>query len=381
MPACKSIKMMSTKTKILHLTYHMGIGGTEQVISQLVQNANHTEFDNSILCIEGEVGAIGMALQESGVVFHTLNRTPGFDFKLIKSIRALLANNHIDIIHCHQYTPYVYGVLAALGTHTKVIFTEHGRFHPDRYSWKRRAVNPVLGLNTAAITAISQATKDALAHYEWFNRKSIEVIYNGIKARNTADVKNTIETTNHEWNLTNQHLVFGTITRFDTIKNLPMMIRAFAKVYQTHKHTRLLLVGDGDERADIEALVHELKLNDAVIFTGFQTDTAKFMARIDVYVLSSFSEGTSMTLLEAMSLEKCCVVTRVGGNVEIIQHESNGLIVESDNTEQLADTFLRLVPDTEIRHQLGATAKSTFEAKFNQTQMIERFARIYRQAC
>jgi len=63
------------------------------------------------------------------------------------------------------------------------------------------------------------------------------------------------------------------------------------------------------------------------------------MDLIDVYVLSSFSEGTSMTLLEAMSLSKCCVVTAVGGNVEIIQDQENGLIVESDNTAQLADAM------------------------------------------
>jgi len=174
---------MTGKVKILHLTYHMGIGGTEQVIYQLVRHADETLFDNSIACIEGEVGPIGQKLQETGTDFHVFNRVPGFDTALIKSVRDLIKNQRIDIIHCHQYSPFVYGVLAALFTRTKVIFTEHGRFHPDRFSWKRRMVNPVLGLATFSITAISEATKNALAHYEWFSGRSIKVIYNGIEVR------------------------------------------------------------------------------------------------------------------------------------------------------------------------------------------------------
>ena len=123
------------KKKILHLTYHMGIGGTEQVIFQLVNNADDSLFENSIVCLEGEVGPIGQQLQESGTQFHILHRNPGFDTDLIKSVRNIIKSENIDIVHCHQYTPYVYGVLASLITSARVVFTEHGRFHPDRYSW------------------------------------------------------------------------------------------------------------------------------------------------------------------------------------------------------------------------------------------------------
>ena len=196
-----------------------------------------------------------------------LQRNPGFDTGLIKSVRQIIKSENIDIVHCHQYTPYVYGLLASLFTRSKVIFTEHGRFHPDRYSWKRRIINPVLGTATSAITAISEATKEALANFEWFNRKSITVIYNGIKAAAPpTEFRNR-----NELNLTSQHIVFGTITRFDTIKNLPMMINAFAQIYKNNPHARLLLVGDGDERQAMESLVLKLNINEAVIFTGFQT--------------------------------------------------------------------------------------------------------------
>jgi len=97
-------------------------------------------------------------------------------------------------------------------------------------------INPVLGLVTSSITAISAATKEALASYEWFSRNSITVIYNGIE----ATVPPTEYRNQNELGLTDQNIVFGTITRFDTIKNLPMMINAFAQVYKDNSHARLL---------------------------------------------------------------------------------------------------------------------------------------------
>jgi|GEM_PF-3595551 len=72
---------MKEKIKILHVTYHMGIGGTEQVIYQLVKNADATLFDNSIVCFEGEIGAIGQQLQETGTRFHVLHRVPGLQLE------------------------------------------------------------------------------------------------------------------------------------------------------------------------------------------------------------------------------------------------------------------------------------------------------------
>jgi len=369
---------MPEKLRILHVTYHMGIGGTEQVIFQLVANTDNVE--HSIVCIEGEIGPLGQKLQDRGIEFNVIKREPGFDRALIKGINNLIKSKEIDIVHCHQYTPYTYGTLAALGTPAKVIFTEHGRFFPDRYSWKRRMINPLLALRTSAIVAISEATRDALAEYEWFSKRSIKTIYNGI-APASSSTQNQLDLGSlHTASVNENTIVFGTIARFDTIKNLPMLINAFAAVYECNKNTCLLLVGDGDERQSLEQLVLNLGLQDAVNFTGYQTDTAAYMNLIDVYVLSSFSEGTSMTLLEAMSLATCCVVTDVGGNIEIIEDKNDGYIVESDNTEQLALVMSRLCQNPSLRTSAGSAALETFNRRFSLETMIKNYHDLYLQA-
>jgi len=371
---------MSHKYRILHLTHDMGIGGTEQVICQLISNLGD-QYQCDIACIDGKIGPLGQQLKQQGIRFSVFNRRPGFDIALIGSIRKLLRENNYDIIHCHQYTPYVYGICAALFGPTRVVFTEHGRFHPDSYSWKRRLVNPLLGWCTDSIVAISAATARALAHYEWFSARAIDVIYNGIDPDSGAPNSRLQGELNSELRSTlgipAKHVVFGTIARFDPIKNIPMMIESFAEIHRGNENTTLLLVGDGDERAKLEQLVKQSGLSDAVVFTGYQEDTASFMAVMDIYLLTSFSEGTSMVLLEAMSTGTCSIVTAVGGNVEIIEHDVTGLIVESEDVPALSRCMKQLAEDPALRTRLGDAATAVFNKRFSVATMSNRYSETY----
>ena len=155
------------------------------------------------------------------------------------------------------------------------------------------------------------------------------------------------------------------------------MVEAFKQVHDSHPHTRLLMVGDGDERQILEQLVQKHNLADSVIFTGYQSDTANYMAVIDLYLLTSFSEGTSMTLLEAMANETCSKVTAVGGNVELIEHLANGVVVESGDTNALAHWMTKLADDPDHRHKLGEQARLTYEQKFSVDQMAAHYTATY----
>ena len=365
---------MAKIPRILHLTHEMAIGGTQQVISQLVGNLDGERFDCEIGCIDGLIGQLGEELQASGTQFHVFNRGPGFDLELIKSIRNVLKKNDFDVVHCHQYTPYVYGMFASLFTGVKVVYTEHGRFYPDSYTWKRRLVNLVLQKFTDSIVAISAATGKALTDFEWFSAKQIDIIYNGLEpGKASHDLSHLRE----KFGIKEEHFVFGTIARFDSIKNIPMMINAFKEVHSANSNARLLLVGDGDERQMLEGLAQDAGVADAVVFTGFQQNTADLMSLIDIYLLTSFSEGTSMTLLEAMSSGTCSIVTRVGGNVELIEHEVNGVSVESDDTPALVSCMSALLKDSEKRMSLGAQAAEVFKQRFSVAVMVEAYCATY----
>lgn len=361
--------------KILHITYDMRIGGTEMVIKNLIEGADKSLFEMSVLCIESPLGPFANDLMAAGIQFFQLNRQPGFDTQLIKDIRRVIIDNQIDIIHCHQYTPWVYGVIAAMLTKTKVIFTEHGRFYPDSSSWKRKLINPILNLATDQVTAISKATKQALVAFENIPEKSIDVIYNGIAPLKFDTTK--VNKLRQSFNIPDNYTVLGTVARFDPIKNHSMMLTAFSQVLVKFPNTVLLMVGDGEERHNIEMLIRKLNIQDKVVLAGYQAKPAEHIALIDVFLLSSLSEGTSMTLLEAMSIGKPCVVTDAGGNPEIIENNVNGFVTENDNADAFSRKISVLLSDANLKTKFEQQAKSIFSAKFSADTMNQHFIKRY----
>ena len=363
------------KINLLHVTFDMHIGGAEQVIRNLVEATDKTVFNASILCIESPVGPIGKILSEEGIQVDSLSRKQGFDIQLIFSIRKYILQNNIDVLHCHQYTPWVYGVFASIFTGAKVVFTEHGRFYPDRTSWKRKFINPFLARMTDHITAISKATKQALIDYEYIPESKIEVIYNGI-AEPECDNKTT-QLLKEKLAITEDTLVLGTISRLDPIKNHRLLVSAFARIQQKFSNAVLLIVGDGELRSTLEKMVVKLGVADKVIFTGFQTHPLPYLQLMDIFLLPSLSEGTAMTLLEAMSLSKPCIVTDVGGNPEIIEHRLNGLVTRSNDEDMLVGACELLLEDSKLRKELGTEGRKQFDKRFTVQHMQKQYQEIY----
>lgn len=364
-----------TKIKVLHVTFDMRIGGTEQVIKNLIESSDHEQFDMSILCIESPLGPFADDLIAKGVTITALSRNPGFDYRLLKQIRNHIKQHHIDMLHCHQYTPWVYGALAALGTGAKVIFTEHGRFYPDSTTWKRRLINPLLHKITASTTAISQATKEALVTYEYIPAKDIKVIYNGISPLKVDQQQ--VEQLRKELGIGENTLCLGTIARLDPIKNHTMMLRAFRQVLDSGIDARLLIVGDGEMRKSITDMITELNLERHVIMTGYQAKPQNHLALMDIYLLSSLSEGTSMTLLEAMSLGKPCVVTDAGGNSEIVINKVNGLVTPNDNADHFSSAVIALTTNHGLLKNMGANSFIRYRDNFSSSSMAIIFGNLY----
>ena len=363
------------KIKVAHLTFDMRIGGTEQVIKNLIENSDSQQLDMSIICIESPLGPFADDLLANGTRITAFSRSPGFDRNLIRQIRNHIKQHHIDILHCHQYTPWVYGSLAAFLTRTKAIFTEHGRFYPDSSSWKRKLVNPLLHRITAATTAISHATKDALVTYENLPAKDIQVIYNGISP--LAIDQNQVTKLRKSLNIGEKTLCLGTVARLDPIKNHSMMLKAFKQVIDQGIEAKLLIVGDGEMRPVIGNLIKELAITDNVIMTGYQAKPQHHMALMDIYLLSSLSEGTSMTLLEAMSIGKPCVVTDAGGNPEIIKQGVNGFVTQNDNANAFAKAIIRISSDADKKKKMSTESQHRFNKEFSAKLMADQFMHLY----
>ncbi|GBO90146.1 glycosyl transferase [Marinobacter salsuginis] len=332
--------------------------------------------ESEILCIDGCIGAIGEGLQQVGITVHKLKRRQGFDWSLIAGIRKRLRAGRFDVVHCHQYTPWLYGWLAALGTPARVVFTEHGRLHPDRYRYKAMLVNPVMAMFTTTIVSISSATKEALVRFEFIPRKKIRVIYNGTSALKRNDIE--AQKVRDNLGIPKDAFVVGTVSRLDPVKNQSMMLRAFKEFSEKYPDSYLLMVGDGSDKEKLISLATELGISERTMFTGFINNPIHYLSAMDVFLLSSHTEGTSMTLLEAMSLEIPSVATQVGGNPEIIENGVTGILTEPDSSQSFAEALEKLCQDGPARKSMGKAAQQRFTERFSAKVMLHDYEAIYR---
>ena len=361
--------------KVMHVIHVMDRGGQEKLVYDFMTRGAGT-IEPMVCCLDS-VGELGDALRAQGYEVVCLGREPGIDRALVRKLADLMNEKRINVAHAHSYTPYFYAATAAaLGARAKVIFTEHGRFYPDHLSLKRVLYNQFLIRHTAQVTAVAGYIRESLARFELIPRRRVKVIYNGIDPERFDNGVNVAEV-RRELRLSAKHKVIGTAARFDPIKDHATLLRAFAKVAGQEPDARLLLVGDGPQRPETEALARELGLNGDVIFCGMRDDVPRMLAAMDVFVLSSLSEGASVTLLEAMAARKPCVVTRVGGNPELVESGRTGLLSHRGEADELARKLLWLLDHSARGAEMGEAGRERVLQHFTLARMFSDFEQLY----
>ncbi|MEN7343368.1 MAG: glycosyltransferase, partial [Pseudomonadota bacterium] len=173
-------------------------------------------------------------------------------------------------------------------------------------------------------------------------------------------------------------LVIGSVGRLDPIKRFDLLIDAFALVHAEYPQTRLVIVGDGGERANLEQLISRHGLDDAVMLAGRRDNTPEWFRLIDVFALVSRNEGISNTILEAMSSGLPAVVTDVGGNCELVSSGETGTVIPSGDITGLVDALRQYISSDTLRAAHGSASRERVLQEFSLSRMIERYDDLYR---
>jgi L-malate glycosyltransferase len=367
---------------IAYVVNALNPGGTERLVVDM-SRAFAREFDLAVICLD-EPGSWGQALRAEGIAVHCVWRQPGMDLSMPRKLARLFRAAGTRIVHAHQCTPWFYAALARLRNGApKLLLEEHGRFYPEVRNRKRALVNRALIRPlTHRFVAVSEDVRQRLETYEGLDAAQIRVIYNGVTPPAELSVA-ARASLRAQLAIGPDEFVVGTVGRFDSIKNLPMLVDSLARVIQQDPRqdprVRGLLVGDGPEMANIRALIARLGLNERITLTGYRDDARQLAQCMDLFVLSSFSEGTSMALLEAMSAAVPVVVTAVGGNPEIVTAGETGWIVKSDDAVGLAAAINEAARDDSLRQQRAEAGRRRFHERFLFSRMLDHYRDLYRE--
>jgi len=366
------------RQSIAYIVNSLNLGGTENLVVQM-SRAFLAEYDIRVICLD-EPGLWAPTLRDAGMPVYCFWRQPGIDLSIAGKIARCCKTHTIELIHAHQCTPGFYAALSRLTySSPKLLFEEHGRHYPETYNWKKNTINKWFIQNlTHTIIAVSADVRQRLDQYEGITASRIDVIYNGVHPPQKVEAAQKA-TLRQQLGFSPNDFVVGTVGRLDPIKNLPMLLRAFAAVKAQYTQLKMLLVGDGPERTMLETLCNELAIADQVIMTGYRQDATDLLQCMDLFVLCSFSEGTSMALLEAMASETPVIVSDVGGNPELIQHNKNGWIIPSQSVTALSQAIDEALCLQGERVRRGRQAKRDFEQCFSFPKMINNYRTLYQK--
>jgi glycosyltransferase involved in cell wall biosynthesis len=356
----------------MQLVLSLSPGGTERLVVEMCKRL--ADRVTPMVCCLDECGSWAAELEPLKIPVVALGRRPGFRPELGMRIARLIDEHRIDVVHCHHYSPYVYGLIASLQTRAKLVFTEHGRVAAGAPSRKRRLVNPLLSRLPGQICAVSADLKRHMVA-EGFPARRIRVIYNGIDpgARPAGTER---QAAREALGIPRDAFVVGTAGRLDPVKNLTALLQALQVLRDQVKRATAVIVGDGPERAALEATAAALGVSDSVLFTGYRADVRGLMAAFDVYVNCSNYEGVSLTILEAMAAALPVVAAPVGGNPEVVVDRETGYLISAE-PRSMAGALARLAFDARLRRTLGDAGRWRVVRQFSMARMLDEYASIY----
>lgn len=366
----------SRQIRVAYVVQNLNFGGMERVLHDLASRLPPQGFEVHVVVLE-YLGRFAEGLP-SAVVLH---QAPGmsplsllYPKKLAKLLRAISP----DVIHSHGGVWLKSSGAARLAHVPVAVHTDHGR--PDPVGLIDRIIDNWASRPTRAVVAVSEPLAELLRRQVVRDPSKVSVIPNGV---DVEEIRPAVDRAalRQELGIPTDALVIGSVGRLEPVKNYQLALHALRELSvspPSEGAPYLVLVGDGSERQMLETLARRLGLLAQVKFLGWRRDAEHVYGAFDLFTLTSLSEGTSISLLEAMSSAVCPVVTDVGGNRAVLGDAMTSLLVPSGSVGELAGAWGHLLRQAPRRAEMGQRARDRVVATFSIEAMVERHAALYR---
>jgi glycosyltransferase involved in cell wall biosynthesis len=351
------------RLRVAHVTQGLDVGGQEKLLVEFARHADRARFELAFVSL-GDRGPLAADLEALGWPVVALGRPAGLRPGIVLQLAGLFRRGHVDVVHTHDNRPLLYGAPAArLARVPCVVHTKH--YGDVAHITRRQSrVAALASRLTDRFVCVSQdSARRALAQ--------------GVPARRVLALWNGIDLTRFDYRGPAPDGPVVAVARLSLEKDIETLLRAIALAAPDAPTLRLEVAGNGPCLPALQSLAAELALGERVRFLGEVHDVPALLARASLFVLSSRTEGVSLTLLEAMARGLPVVATRVGGNPEVVAEDETGLLVPPRDPAALAAALLHLLRDPDAGRRMGRAGRRRVEEHFEIRRMVAGYEALY----
>lgn len=365
--------------RLMLVTSNFG-GGTGRHLVRLLDHLDRNRWQIEILCQGAKEldPPQGVMVLERGPR-HRLDRLPFAQLRGLWELQHRIRARRPDVVHAYFFWPIVYGrLLKRMGLIRHLVENREDQGFNLGF-WNYRFLRATAAVPDRVI-CVSEAVRRVAVEREGLAEERTVVIHNGVEppARDVPAVER--EEVRRELGLSPEEPLVGLVANLNrAVKGVAHFVEAVPLVLARVPEARFVILGDGPAAPALRRRVRDLGVEGRVTFAGFRSDIERFYSAMDVSVLTSLSEGLSMTLLESMSFGLPVVATRVGGNPELVRDGETGFLVPPADPPAFARRVVELLRDRRLRERMGRAGREVVGARFTLSGTAAAYERVYEE--
>jgi len=363
------------KTNILYIANDMTIGGAEKIYLILSEYLNKEKY-NLMFVIIGEKGEFYEDLAKNTKVelLHIYGR-PLLNSQIIEAIMKIVDICHDfkpNIIQSQLWTSNMVSRMVGRITSTPIIIVEQNVY--NNRSEERLSIDKILSNYTYKIVAVSEAVKNFIKTKQKIDENKITIIENSIDFRKFDNFKNSA--LRKEFNIKKETSLIVNVAMLGRTKNQSMILESLKNIKE--EDFFLLFVGDGLDKESLKKKVKNCGLTDKVKFLKWRRDVPQILNESDIFILPSYQEGLSLSLMEAMYMKKLCIVSEIPSNKILIKEGINGFLFPTNDAKKLSRILKKIIINgTDKFEKIKFNARKTIMDNFSTDTMIKAYEKLY----
>jgi glycosyltransferase involved in cell wall biosynthesis len=363
------------KIKVVQIVPLLSPGGAERVAVHIARGLNRRRYETMVISFSGRVGCdLDHMLEEADIEARYLGKHPGFDYRVYSRLDSVLKEYEPDVIHTHLHVLRYALPSMLLMKRVAMVHTVHNLAEREIEPRARLIQRYAL---THGVKPIAVAEEVAASLESLYGIQRCRVISNCIP----TDLYANPQTSRKDWRakegFKDTDVLFVCVARFAPQKNHALLLKSFAHGPASDPRAHLVLVGEGDLRANLEEQSKKLNVAGKVHFLGLRSDIPEVLGAMDAFVLSSDYEGNPLSVLEAMASGLPIVSTAVGGVPKLFEAGNEGFLVAPGDFQGLAKSMNSLLKYQAAREFMGTAAASRARKSYDVANMVRAYEDVY----